>query len=266
TGGLDVVINTATAAWERVEAARLMSVAHGFFSIGVLLGAVSAGLARQGGARPLAILMVIAVVVVVVALTQPTYRRADGDAAQGSPDRLSLVLLGIGVLTAGAFLCEDAVQSWSALHLERGLDASPAVSGLGPGLFAGAMAVGRLGSGFLRIRSVVLFTSAASTLTVGVLVVALAPTAAVALVGLVVAGAGTSVLAPVLYSAVGARAAAGRQGADLARVSALGYVGFCAGPPVVGAVSAATSLPVALGGLAVLSTAMAVCGRLAVRD
>ncbi len=266
TGALDVVINTAAAAWERVEGDRLMSVAHGYFSVGVLVGSVSAGLAREAGAGPLPVLVVIAVLVLVVAASQPRYRQADGDEVPGERAGFSRVLLGIGVLTAGAFLCEDAVQSWSALHLERGLHATPAISGLGPGLFAGAMAVGRLGSGLLRLRPATAFGAAGSLLTVGVLVVALAPSPAVALLGLVLAGAGTSILAPVLYSAVGERAAPGRQGADLARVSALGYVGFCAGPPLVGAISAGSSLPVALGSLAFLAAAMAVGGPLLLRS
>lgn len=259
TGGLDVVINTATAAWERLEADRLMSLVHGAFSVGVLVGSVSAGLAREAGAGPLPVLATVGALVLVVAWSQPAYRQADAAETVGRT-RLSAVLVGIGLLTAGAFLCEDAVQSWSALHLERGLDATPAVSGLGPGLFAGAMAVGRLGGGLLRIGPAVQLAGAGALLTVGVLVVAAAPSPAVALAGLVLAGAGTSVLAPVLYSAVGTRAAPGRQGADLARVTALGYCGFVAGPPLVGAVSAASSLPVALASLAVVSLAVTVGG------
>jgi MFS family permease len=265
TGALDVVANTATAAWERLEADRLMNLVHGAFSVGVLVGSASAGLAREAGAGPLPILLVVAVVVLATGLTQPAYRRADTHEQRGEGARLSLLLVGIGLLTAGAFLCEDAIQSWSALHLERGLHAPPAVSGLGPALFAGAMAAGRLAGGFVRVREDVLVGAAATLLTAGVLVVALAPSAPVALVGLVLAGAGTSVLAPVLYSAVGARAAPGRQGADLAKVTALGYVGFVAGPPLVGAVSAATSLPAALGGLALVGAALAVAGPLLLR-
>ena len=53
TGALDVVINAATAAWERVEQAKLMNVVHGAFSSGVLVGSVCAGLAREAGASPL---------------------------------------------------------------------------------------------------------------------------------------------------------------------------------------------------------------------
>jgi MFS family permease len=264
TGALDLVANAATAAWERIERDKLMSWAHGAFSLGVLVGSGSAGLARQAGAGPLGIETGVAVVVLAVGLTQPAYRKADAEGHGGPRGRLPRVLVLIGLLVAGAFLCEDAIQSWSALQLERGLHASPAVSGLGPGLFAGAMAVGRLVGGPLssRLRDSVLLGSAASLLAVGALIVAVAPSAGLALAGLVIAGAGTSVLAPILYSAVGERAAPGRQGADLAAVAALGYGGFVAGPPLVGVVSAATSLPVALGCLGGVGLALAVSGPL----
>jgi hypothetical protein len=66
----------------------------------------------------------------------------------------------------------------------------------------------------------------------------------------------------VLYSAVGAHAAPGRQGADLAAVAVVGYVGFVAGPPLVGAISAATSLPIALGSLGGIGLLIAVTGPL----
>jgi MFS family permease len=263
TGALDLVANAATAAWERVERSKLMSIVHGAFSVGVLVGSVGAGLAREGGSTPLAILGVVAAATVVVAVTQPPYRMAPAEQVTRR-DRLPWFLVGVGLLTAGAFLCEDAIQSWSSLQLERGLHATPAVSGLGPGLFAGSMAVGRLliGAVASRVREPVLLGAAALTLAIGAFVVAAAGTPAVALVGLVVAGAGTSVLAPVLYSAVGAHAAPGRQGADLAAVAAVGYVGFVAGPPLVGAISAATSLPVALGCLGGIGLLLAATGPL----
>lgn len=267
TGALDLVVNAATAAWERIEADRLMSWGHGAFSAGVLVGSALAGLAREAGASPFRIALAVAVAVALVGATQPAYRLAPGEAAAASHEHLPRVLVGIGLLVAGAFLCEDAIQSWSALQLERGLHATPAVSGLGPGLFAGSMAVGRLLGGPLsrRVAEGRLLAGAALLLALGAVGVALAPTAGTALVALAVAGAGTSVLAPVLYSAVGDRAAPGRQGADLAKVSALGYAGFVAGPPLVGALSAATSLPVALGCLGGIGLLLAVAGPLLLR-
>lgn len=262
TGVLDVVLNTTTAGWERNTGRALMSTAHGLFSVGVLVGSAVAGLARQGGADVLVILFGVRALTGVTLGTQPLYRRPDGEAHAAGFRGSRRVLLGLGTLTACAFLFEDAVQSWSALHLERGLDASPAVSDLGPALFAGSMAAGRLGGGWLgsQVREERLLSGCAVVAGLGVVVVALAPNSAVALLGLVLAGAGTSVLAPVLYSAVGARAAAGRQGADLAAVTALGYLGFVAGPPLVGGLSASSSLPIALGCLAVFTAVIAVSG------
>jgi MFS family permease len=259
TGALDVVANTATAAWERVESDRLMTLAHGAFSVGVLAGGAGAGISREAGARALPVLLTVAVVVLATAAAQPSYRAAPL-VQQRTGARWSPWLIGIGVLTAGAFLCEDAIQSWSALHLERGLDATPAISGLGPASFAGAMAVGRLSGGFVKARDTLQLATAGSCLAVGAVVVALASSPGIALGGLGLAGLGASVLAPILYSAVGRRAAPGRQGSDLATVTALGYVGFVAGPPLIGAVSAATSLPFALGSLSLVGLVLAVLG------
>jgi len=119
TGGLDVIANTAVAAWERVEGDRLMSVAHGAFSVGVLVGSASAGLARQAGAGPLPILGTVTVLVLVVVAGQPAYRQADQHEVAGTRAGLSAVLLAIGLLSAGAFLCEDAIGSWSAASRRR---------------------------------------------------------------------------------------------------------------------------------------------------
>lgn len=267
TGALDVLLNTATAGWERLERTRLMAGAHGCFSLGVLVASVSAGLARDLGAGPRTVLGAVLLLVVAVALTQPAYRPAAGEAAAGRA-RLAPLLLVLGLLTAGAFLVEDAVQSWSALHLERTLDAPPWVGGLGPGLFAGAMAAGRFAVQWLARpgTDALVVGGGAGALTGGVLLLALAPSPVLALVGAAVAGAGVSVLAPTLFSAVGERSAPGRAGADLAAVSALGYAGFVAGPPLIGLVSALTSLPTALALLAVVPAAVGVVGTLVLRQ
>ena len=268
TGALDVLLNTATAAWERLERDRLMAAAHGCFSVGLLVASIATGIARDLGAGPRSVLVSVAGVIVAIALTQPAYRHgADAVAGTSTRNRVGPVLLALGVLTGMAFLVEDAVQSWSALHLERTLGAPPWVGGLGPGLFAGAMAVGRFGAhAFARsAHDALVVMLGALGLGAGVLLLALAPSAPVALAALVLAGAGVSVLAPTLFSAVGARSAPGRQGADLALVSAIGYGGFVAGPPLIGLLSSLTALPTALALLTVLPLAIAVIGPLVLR-
>lgn len=268
TGALDVVLNAATAAWERVEADRLMAAGHGCFSLGVLAGAVLTGLARESGAGPGPVLAVTGVAVAAAALGQPAYRTADRPAqVHPARRRLAPVLVGLGALTASAFLVEDAVSSWSALHLERGLGAPPWVGGLGPGLFAAAAAAGRFAvHGLSRTGGQAgVLAGGGVVLSAGLLLLALAPSPALALVGVAVAGAGVSVLAPTLFSAVGARSAPGRSGADLALVTAFGYVGFVAGPVLVGVLSDALTLPRALASLSVVGLVVAVAGPVLLR-
>jgi len=264
TGALDVVANAATAAWERVESGRLMAAGHGCFSLGVLAGAALTGAARDLGAGPALILGTGALVVAVAALAQPHYRLVPvGEVAAGAGRRrVAPLLVGLGAVVAATFLVEDAVGSWSALHLERTLHAPPWMSGLGPGLFAGAMAAGRFGAHwFVRPgHDAKVVGLGATGLATGLLVLAFAPVPGVALAGAVVGGLGISVLAPTLLSAVGARSAPGRQGADLALVTTFGYAGFVTGPVLVGLLSAALSLPSALALLAVLAGVMAATG------
>ncbi len=268
TGALDVVLTATTAAWERVEGDRLMAAGHGCFSVGVLVGAVSTGLARDAGSGPAPVLAATGLAVALVALLQPAYRtvvRPDGDAP--GRRRLAPLLVGLGALAASAFLVEDAVSTWSALHLERDLAAPPWVGGLGPGLFAGAMAVGRFGAHALARpgSEARVLGAGGSVLAAGLVLLALAPTPALALAGTAVAGAGVSVIAPTLFSAVGARSAPGRAGTDLALVTAFGYVGFVTGPVVVGLLSEALTLPRAIAALSVLGLAIAVAGPLLLR-
>jgi len=75
-----------------------------------------------------------------------------------------------------------------------------------------------------------------------------------ALAGFACLGAGLSIIIPQVFRA----AAVGRDsGPALARVTTLGYLGFLAGPPVIGAVAELTSLPTALALIPVLGVAMA---------
>ncbi|MCW2713479.1 MAG: major facilitator superfamily transporter [Frankiales bacterium] len=263
TGALDVLLNTATASWERREGTRLMAGAHGCFSVGVLVASVATGVARDLGAGPRTVLGASAALLALATLVQPPYRGVVREEPVGNGRRrIAPLLLALGLLTAASFLIEDAVQAWSALHLERTHDAPPWVGGLGPGVFAGAMAAARFGAQALgrSVSDARLVGGGGGVLAVGLLLLALGPGPAVVLVGALVAGAGVGVLAPTLFSAVGSRSLPGQEGADLALVSATGYLGFVLGPPLVGLLSALTSLPTALALLAALATVVAVAG------
>jgi len=258
TGALDVAINAQAARIEARHEVRVMDALHGAFSIGVLCGSVTAGLLRRAGVHPSWILGGVALLVVATSLLN-----LDSSTAPALPQkraRLARPLLVVGAVLAVAFLVESGLEGWSALFLERTLDANPAISGLGPGLFAGAMATGRLLSQRVRRPSVasrMLFAGVAAA--AGLLLAVLAHHAAVALVGFVIAGAGLALSAPTMFGLAGRVGGEGAQGSAVSTVAILGYLGFLVGPPLIGAVSGASSLRGGFVFLCAMAVVLAAC-------
>jgi len=237
TGLLDVAINARASTLETGLGIRVMDGLHAGFSGGVLVGGIGAGLLRRGGAPPWAILLGVSCVILVAGIGN--LRPEQLPAPPPRRSRLERRLIVIGLVLAVGFLLENGLESWSALFLERGLGSGPGVSGLGPGLFAGSMLVGRVAAQRVRRASVSgRMTFAGIAAAAGLALAATATHPAVALVGFVVAGGGLALSAPTLFGAAGRLGG----GAAISSVAALGYLGFLAGPPLIGAVAGATSL------------------------
>ncbi|MDQ3670268.1 MAG: MFS transporter, partial [Actinomycetota bacterium] len=259
SGARDVAINVAATATESSGGTRIMQLAHALFSAGFLVAAVSVGLAREAGAGPLPILMGTAFALFGVAALNRGYA-----AAPPRPRRRPLVfsrkLLVLGALCAVAFVVESGIEHWSALFLERELHATPAVSGLGPGLFAAAMVAGRLLGQALDVRvgDRTLLIAGAVLAGGGLALAAAAPSVPSALAGFALGGAGISVAAPILFGAAGRGAEDSERGSAVASVTTVAYLGFLAGPPLIGTVSGALDLRAGLALLAAISAALAV--------
>lgn len=249
SGALDVAMNASAARLEADSGRRLMPMAHGLYSVGVLAGAVAAGIARGAGAGRESILVAVAVLVALVAAWTAT------DAGElAAPEtrglQLDRALIFVGLVGAAAFVVEGGIESWSALFLERQLHAQPAVSGLGPGAYAAAMAVGRFFGQSSRSSDRRLLVAGAAVAAGGCLVAAGAPSAEPALAGFVLGGLGVSLNAPIVFGAAGRRSASA-----VATVTTLGYAGLLVGPPLVGGVAQALSLRWSFVALALVAAA-----------
>jgi len=259
TGSLDVAINAAAAEAEARRGVRVMDGLHAFFSVGVLFGGVFGGIARAAGATPREILLVAAGIALAAAIANRGGEPRHTVVAERGPS-LVRTLLGIGVILGLAFVIESGLEQWSSVYLEDSLGSSPAVSGLGPGCFAAAMATGRVlaqrvaGAPAVRIA----FAGVAAAGGIAIAVAAHAPP--LALVGLVAAGGGLAPTAPTLFGEAGRAGGPGRRGAAVSTVAVLSYGGFLVGPPLFGAVAGATSVRggfVLLGGIAIAVAAAA---------
>jgi MFS family permease len=259
TGAVDVVINVAATNVETSGGPRVMQVAHALFSAGFLVAAVAVGIARGAGAGALPVLAGIGLLVLVSAAFNRGYPTAP---RRDAPRRIVLShrLLVLGLLCGLAFMIEGGIENWSALYLETDLDASPTVSGLGPGAFAAAMVGGRLLGQWLELRvgDRRLLSVGALVGSGGLLLAAVAPGVPLALLGFAIGGAGVSVAAPTLFGAAGRGASEAERGSAVASVTTISYLGFLVGPPLIGAVSGATDLRVGIGLLAGISFVLAV--------
>jgi MFS family permease len=258
TGLLDIAINAHAARLEALHGIRIMDGLHAAFSGGVLVGGISSGLLRRAGAHPAWILAGVGLLTALTAFANlgpypplaPRRRRA----------RLARPLLIVGLVLALAFLVENGLEAWSALFLERTFDSSPAISGLGPGLFAGAMLTGRVLAQKVEWPSVVgRMLVAGLAAAAGLALAATAQQAGVALAGFVIAGGGLALSAPTLFGLAGRVGGEGGRGAALSTVAILGYLGFVAGPALIGAVSGASSLRGGILFLCAVAVILAAC-------
>jgi fucose permease len=208
-------------------------------------------------------LAVLAAVCVVVGLAATRTLLPAAVDATGEPVRrrgrartLDRRLAILGALAFCCLLCEGAAADWSAIYVDRDLAASAATAGLAFAAFSVMMVIGRVAGDALTVRfgSAALVRRGSMVAAAGMGAALLADDSIAALVGFACLGAGMSIVIPQVFRA----AAAGRDsGPALARVTAVGYLGFLAGPPAIGALAELTSLPAALAVLPLLGLAMA---------
>jgi MFS family permease len=258
-GSLDVSMNTQAVAVERARGRPLMSGFHAWWSIGTFAGA-GAGVAGVAAGMSLTVqLLLLGVPVLVIgeALSARMLPDAGAPAETTAPEhrnrpprparRFSRAVLILGAIAFASMLCEGASADWASVYLRGPLHAGAAVAGLGYTAYSLTMVIARLSGnqllGRFRVQSVlpVLAAVACAGFTAGLA----AGTGAAAIAGFACLGIGLALVVPTVNSAAG-RLPGLSPGAAIVAVSTCGWLGFVCGPPLIGALASATSLPLAL--------------------
>ena len=144
-------------------------------------------------------------------------------------------------------LCEGAAADWSAVYLRSSLNASGVILGLAYTLYSLVMVTTRFAGTRLLARwpRHHVLPSLTALATVGFAVGLAAHDTAITLMAFCCLGAGCALVIPTTYSTVGETTSA-NPGRAVALVSGIGWVGFVAGPPLIGQIASATSLRFAL--------------------
>jgi MFS family permease len=153
----------------------------------------------------------------------------------------------MALLAVCSLLSEGAADGWSAVYLRDDLATSAGLAALAYAGFSVAMAFGRLSGDRLAARfgPAVLMRCCGLVAAAGLTLALLSGSAAGAIAGFAIFGAGLSCTFPLLLSAAG-NANPDQPSYGIARVAGLGYVGMLGGPVLIGGLASSLGLERAL--------------------
>jgi len=241
TGAFEINANIEADRHEAQLGYRIMSRAHGMWSVGFFVTAlISAGLRQASISIELQMAVVLVLVLVTGTFALSRIENAPPRPAERTGKVAAIAFPTIGLLPlcligAAPLLAEGAGVDWSAIYMRDVFDVEPFVGGLGVAIFSLAVAVGRLGMdpvvdryGPQRLGSALLTLAA-----VGLVLIAAAPHPWVALIGFGVTGLGCSSVYPLAISAA-ARRTDRSAAINVAALGQLTFVVFFLGPPLLG--------------------------------
>jgi len=241
----DVSMNAHAVVVEQSAGRRLMSVFHGMFSVGTLIGGVLGGLFSQWEVTPIQQAVTLAGIYLLAAfLVKPLFLPAEVDKhdfSTGPRAKHPFIFWIFGLFGLFAAISEGAAGDWGGVLARDAFGATPFISTLPYIVFCTAMIIGRFSGDYLAHRfgaSIIIATGgliSGTGLTVGLLIGGVpAIMAAWFLLGL-----GLSVVIPLMFSAAGTLASTKYTGViapseAVAKVSGVSYFGFVIGPPLIG--------------------------------
>jgi len=263
SGAMDVSMNAHGVAVERILHRPIMSSLHAGWSFGGLAGAALVAVAGCAGVDPRAETLIAAGLFLVL-LFVCLQRLGEGSATAEGPSgfvRPTRGVVMLAVLCLIVMVTAGAMADWGGIYLTRDLGTTTSVAALAFAAFSGGMTAGRVFGDWLnrRLGAASLFQGGSALAGVALGAMLLAGEPALAIAGFFLVGIGVANGVPLVFSAAGH--ASGESGPNIAAVSSMGSIGFLAGPPFIGFLAEATSLPLALSTLCVGLAFVTVAGR-----
>ncbi|MFI0370343.1 MFS transporter [Actinomadura sp. 1N219] len=269
---VDVAMNTQGVLVERACSRPVMGGFHAMFSLGGISGAAVGGLAAAGDVGAGTHFLLTAVILFSVCCGATIFLLPDApdtDAPDsGVPDTgiagpafafPTRDLWAPALIALSALMGEGLMNDWGALYLRDVAGSSAGAAATGFAVFSAGMVVGRLAADRMRSRAATdRFVQGCSLLAgAGAVLALVAPAPGTGLVAYALIGLGLAPVVPVAFSHAASHTPQG-PGPSIAAVSTVGYVGFLAGPPIVGGVAEAAGLRVTMAVLLIVTCALSV--------
>lgn len=256
--GMDIAMNICAAVIEEKEDARIMSAFHGCWSTGMMLGSGIGSLGKGEGIPYFEYMIIVVAVFTTLIFLQRKHllnlveeAKTEEEAVFALPGKSLFVL---AIVALFSFLAEGAIADWSTLYMEKSLMSDIYLVGWALAAFEFSMAIGRFFGDELTEKIGPLWILIGGNLLVAASIggLLMLSNTWIAILGFGIAGIGFSVIVPVIFSEA-AKTPGMSTGGNMTAIGSVGYFGFLIGPPLIGFVAEALSLPQALGLLALVS-------------
>ncbi|AIC47749.1 MFS transporter [Rhodoluna lacicola] len=254
-GGIDIAMNAQALELERAYGRPIFSSFHAMWSIGGVLGSLSAGAALSLKiAMPVTMgtwgLLTIATGLAFSKKLLNVTIDAGAESvakSKGRPREFYYVLF-IGLVSASAAIIEGIGIDWSALFTIEKFNSSVAVGGISIATFTAAMAIVRFIADKVvaRYGRIFVIRNGALVASVGIALSILTPNLPLSWIGWAIAGIGISAVVPQCMAFASDIGSLQNQGRNLAKVVGLTYAGVLGGPAVIGFIGNAIGLQGAL--------------------
>lgn len=243
----NISMNTQAVGVEKLYGRSVMASFHGLWSLSGFAGAAIAGFFVAAGVSTLVHFSIIAALICCIVLA--AYRFTLPDELQSEkeaqplfvkPDRYLLML---GLIAFCCMVCEGAMADWSGVYFKTIVQSPINLVTAGYIAFMGSMATGRFLGDALVTKFGIKHILQASGLMIasGLLTVILLPYVTTAIAGCLLTGIGVSCVVPIVFGLAG-KSAKMPAGLALTAVSTIGFLGFLAGPPLIGFIAQASNL------------------------
>jgi len=237
-GAMDVAMNANAVVVEKSMRRAIMSSCHAFWSLGGLIGSAIGGfLIGHWGVLIHAEVATVLAIVFLVAAWPIIFSDQPHPSEVKTKAKLPMTPLPwlLGVIALFCMVPEGAVLDWGALYLRQEFGATATLSGFAFAAFSLTMSIMRFAGDAVRDRFGAVNTLRVSTVIaiVGMLMAALSPDAALAIIGFALCGVGISNMVPIAFSA-GGNIPGLQPGIGISVVTTLGYSGMLVAPSAIG--------------------------------
>ncbi len=251
---MNIATNTQACLVEKMYGRNIMSSFHGLWSLGGFAGGII-GAIFANTILPIEVhfgaILVMSLAIVAAGfrylVNDATEQAEEEDVPKFSFKTIDPVLFLLGLMGFAGMFCEGTVYDWSSVYFSSVVKPDEAFIRAGYVAGMGAMTLGRfLADGFVTKYgpSRVLKTCGALIL-VGLWLAAALPYLIPATLGFLLVGFGISSSVPICYSIAG-KLGTIKASIAITIVSSISFFGFLVGPPVIGWLSEATNLRIAL--------------------